>query len=174
MTAPTDLAQQTAVFQSLMSELGIIIKDAADEDHAGTWGLDGWIRTIHNLIDLQIRTYAACAQLSISGPALLVTANSQTADDACEYFDVAAAAYPRRYVIVKSFERVGKAAEVIPNDKLKFTPPELSAGATRFAITVTDDNYSGSNFDGSVGFCAASAPAGTPCEGPPLPITVGL
>ena len=35
MTAPTDLAQQTAVFQSLMSELGIIIKDAADEDHAG-------------------------------------------------------------------------------------------------------------------------------------------
>ncbi|CAN5607464.1 hypothetical protein BH09ACT7_BH09ACT7_56880 [soil metagenome] len=174
MTASVNLSQQTGVFQSLISELGTIIDDAADEDHAGTWGLDGWIRTIHNLIDLQIRTYAAVAQLSISGPAILTAANSPAADDVCEYFDVDAVNYDRRYEVIDSFKRVGKPDVVVPKDKIQFEPQVLGAGVKRFSITVEDFAYAGFNFTGSVGFCALTAPAGAPCEGPPLSITVGL
>jgi hypothetical protein len=62
------IQQQADMMRGLGDQLGTIVKNAADEDRAGTWGLNGWIRTIHDLIDFSVRAYAAVLQAAVSGP----------------------------------------------------------------------------------------------------------
>ena len=69
MSAPRPQLQRPAsVARGYVDQINAIAQDAARRDNAGKWGIDGWVRLIHNLLDLQMRTYAGAVQVALAGP----------------------------------------------------------------------------------------------------------
>lgn len=66
----TLLQQQAEMVHGILNRVDEISRNAAVQDDSGRWGLDGWIRTMHDLIDLQIRSYAMVVQAAIVGPSV--------------------------------------------------------------------------------------------------------
>jgi hypothetical protein len=141
------IQQQAVMMRGLGDQLGTIVKNAADEDRAGNWGLNGWIRTIHDLIDLSVRTYAAVLQAAVSGalwaeqpdeplPSEPVTAKESTN-------------YPRA-LKAAGFERVGLPEVKIPDYCIGFQPSVLPSGKTDFRIVLRDYRFVGANYTGKV------------------------
>ena len=52
------------------------------QDDAGKWGIDGWVRLIHNLLDLQVRTYAGAVQSRACRPVVVAATCLDEADTA--------------------------------------------------------------------------------------------
>jgi len=140
------ILQQADMMRGLGDQLSTIVKNAANEDKSGTWGLDGWIRTIHDLIDLSVRTYAAVLQAAMSGPWWREQPNEPSPSDPVT---VPGKDYPRSLKASK-FERVGLPAEKIPDYCIGFQPAVLPAGKTDFRIFLKDDRFIGANYTGKV------------------------
>ena len=60
--------QVASLTLGVLDQIKAIVLDAAREDDAGRWGIDGWVRLIHNLLDLQMRTYANVVDIAMAGP----------------------------------------------------------------------------------------------------------
>jgi hypothetical protein len=161
------IAQHADTMRVLGDQLSTIVKNATDEDKAGTWGLNGWIRTIHDLIDLSFRTSAAMLQAAVSGP---FWADQPDEPLPSEPITVAAANYPRALAAV-GFERVGLPQAKLPDYCVGFQPPVLPAGKTDFRIVLRDLRFVGANYTGKV-ILTSTTDAGATRE--EKRVTVGL
>jgi hypothetical protein len=163
VTAPTDAAlqQYAGLWLGVADQVDAISKKAAEADEAGKWGMDGWIRLIHDLLDLQLRTYVTVLKTAIAGPWWLPR---PAEDPSPEVFGVPAKGDARKFKIVKSFHRLGVPGEVIDDNKIVFDPVIVQPGDTQFTISVSDDNYIGANYVGTVGFTGATAGPDTLAE----------
>lgn len=139
---------------------------ASETDKAGKWGVDGWIRVFHDLIDLQVRTFANVLQTGISGPWWLQTSDELPPPDPVVV--PTPAPYPRR-VTVSEFRRVGYPDVKIPPAGLSFEPV-LPANAERFMITLREERFIGSNYKGTI---TLTNPATGAAE-VPFEVTLGL
>jgi hypothetical protein len=162
------LQQQEDMARALLHQLNVIADAAADEDKAGKWGLDGWIRTIHNLVDLQVRTYAAILQTSLAGAWWKKLFFGEPWPS--ERIEVAAQPYDRD-LRAGTFTRLALPKRTILPPLIGFRPEYLPAGATQFRMYVKDYGYVGSNYTGDV---FLTSRATTPPVSKKITVTVGL
>ncbi|MFA5708891.1 hypothetical protein [Mycolicibacterium sp.] len=162
------LREQEAAARALQEQLRIIIANAAADDKAGKWGLDGWIRTIHDLIDLQIRTVAGYLQTAGAGPWFGGLGPGKPWPS--EKVFVEPAKFPRRLDAV-GFRRVGRGDDTVDSALIEFRPAVLDANADHFRVYLRDECRIGANYTGTVRFTRAD---GIPAALDPLPVTVGL
>ena len=127
MSGPKNRMRQTAnMTRGDFREVKTITENASRTDKAGDWGLDAWIRTIHELVDLQVRTSAAVLQAAIAGPWW-----TEPPDDDPEPSDpvtVEPQNYPRTLQAASAFVRVGLPRMTIPAYSIGFDPEVLPAG----------------------------------------------
>ncbi|MGN7780550.1 hypothetical protein ACTJJE_13645 [Mycolicibacterium sp. 22603] len=167
--SPVD--QATTATHRYLGQLNTIVEQAARTDERGVWGIDPWITIIHDLIDLQIRTAANAVALGLAGPWWRRPVEPFSA--LSEEIIIAAAPYERVLTVAGPFRRVGRADETIPDRAIEFVPATLRAGETMFRIKLTDADYIGANYLGTVGF-RQSEPGGRGADRPPVTIEVGL
>jgi hypothetical protein len=167
VSAPFNAIQQSInIARESLTSLSAAATTASETDKAGTWGVDGWIRVFHDLIDLQVRAFANVLQTGVSGPWWLQTSDELTPPDPVVV--PTAAPYPRA-VTVSDFARVGYPDVKIPSAGLSFEPV-LPANAERFMITLRDERFIGSNYKGTVTLTnTATGAAEVPFE-----VTLGL
>jgi hypothetical protein len=164
------LAHQENTTRALLYQLNKIIGDAAVEDKAGKWGLDSWIRTIHNLIDLQIRTYAAILRAGIDDLSLFDVFLGVPLPS--EPMDVP---HPQQFALniqAVEFTRVGKPNTKLDGSHIGFLPEYLPAGATTFRMFVKDYRFIGHNYTGKI--VLTNRGDGTPSYYEKFEVTVGL
>lgn len=150
MSSPGPQLQRQAGFvRSYFDQINGIAQDAARQDDAGKWGIDGWVRLIHNLLDLQVRTYAGAVQAALAGPSWWLQPVS-TKPIPPDPIDVPKRAYPRSVSIEKPFERVGRPDIRIPLQAITFEPPVLGASVAQVQIVLTDDRFTGANYTGAL------------------------
>jgi hypothetical protein len=150
MTAPRPQLQRPAsVFRGYFDQINEIAQDAARRDDAGRWGIDGWVRLIHNLLDLNMRTYAGAVQVALAGPSWWMQPTS-TKPIPPDPIDVPDRKYLRAVSIVKPFERIGRPDIRIPLQALHFEPSLLGPGVTQVQMTLTDDRFTGANYSGEL------------------------
>ncbi len=162
------LREQEATAQALWEQLGIIVTNAADEDKAGKWGINGWIRTIHDLIDLQIRTVAGYLKAAAAGPWFGGLPAGRPWQSEKVFVD--SQPYPRRLAAV-DFRRVGRSNDTVAPALIGFQPAVLDANADHFVVYLTDECRIGSNYRGIVRLSRCD---GIPAEPTEVQITVGL
>lgn len=171
MSAPkTQLHRPAGFTREYFDQINAIAQDAARRDDAGRWGIDGWVRLIHNLLDLQVRTYAAGVQAVLAGPAWWLQPTS-TQPIPPDPIDVPARPYPRSLSVAQPFERVGRKDVRLPLGALTFLPPIVGAGEASFRVVLTDDRFVGANYTGTVRLRRADG-AGQDSE--TVTVTVGL
>ena len=150
MTAPRPQLQRPAsVVRGYFDQINEIAQDAARRDDAGKWGIDGWVRLIHNLLDLNMRTYAGAVQVALAGPSWWLQPTS-TKPIPPDPIDVPKRAYTRSVSIAKPFERIGRPDIRIPLQTLAFDPPVLGTNETQVQIVLTDDRFTGANYTGTL------------------------
>jgi hypothetical protein len=162
------LQQQEDTARALLYQLNVIADAAAAEDKAGKWGLDGWIRTIHNLVDLQVRTYAALLQTSLTGSWWKKLFFGEPRPSEPILVD------PEPFVRdlrAGTFTRLALSKRTILPPLIGFRPEYLPAGATQFRMYVKDYGYIGSNYTGDV---FLTSRATTPPVSKKITVTVGL
>jgi hypothetical protein len=162
--------QRTAnAMRGALREFSTITENASKTDKAGDWGLDAWIRVIHELVDLQVRTSAAVVQAALSGPWWTepVDYEPQPSDPV----GVDATNYPRTLQAASAFVRIGLPQMVIPAHSIGFDPEVLPARATEFRVVLKDYRYVGANYRGTVRLTPAADPKATPYD---KEVTVGL
>lgn len=157
------------VMRGALSEFSTITRTASNTDKASDWGLDAWVRIIHELVDLQVRTGAAVLQAAMSGP--WWTEGPDEHPEPSEPVRVKSKPYPRTLEAVSEFVRVGLPQTKIPASSIGFVPAELPAGATSFQVVLKDYRFVGANYEGTVRLTKTTAPTGKPED---MPVTVGL
>lgn len=163
----TRTRQAKQMLRGYMNEVNTITENASVDDQTGRWGLDPWIRIVHELVDLQLRTTAAVIQGALAGPWWL----QQTSEELDpEIVDVESAPYPR-IVTASAFSRVGQPQTKIPPASLDLEPDVLPAGATQIQIRLKDYRYVGANYKGTIMLKNANDPSAKP---DPVDVTVGL
>jgi hypothetical protein len=162
------LQQQEDVARALLYQLNVIADEAAAGDKAGKWGLDGWIRTIHNLVDLQVRTYAAILRTSLAGGWWKKLFLGEPWPSEPIPVDPQPFARDLRADI---FSRLALPKRTIPPFLIGFRPEYLPPGATQFRMYVKDYGYVGSNYTGDV---YLTSRATTPPVTEKITVTVGL
>jgi hypothetical protein len=155
--------QRTAnAMRGALREFRTITENASKTDKAGEWGLDAWIRVIHELVDLQVRSSAAVVQAAISGPWW-----TEPLDDTPQPSDpekVAATNYPRTLQAASPFVRIGQPQTAIPAHSIGFDPEVLPAGAEEFRVVLKDYRYIGANYKGTVRLTPAADPKAAPYD----------
>jgi hypothetical protein len=151
--------QAKQMLRGYMNEVNSIAENASVEDETGRWGLDPWIRIIHELVDLQLRTTAAVVQGALAGPWWL----QQTTEELdAETVDVSPSAPYPRIVSASAFVRVGQPKTKIPPASLDLEPDVLPAGATQIQIRLKDYRYVGANYKGKITLKNANDPTAKP------------
>jgi hypothetical protein len=163
MSAPKMRMQRTAnVMRGALREFNTITENASKTDKAGEWGLDAWIRIIHELVDLQVRTSAAVLQAAVAGPWW-----TEALDDEPQPSDpvtVDAQNYPRNLQAASPFVRVGLPQTTIPAYNIGFNPEVLPANATEFRVVLRDYRFVGANYKGTVRLTNATNPSAAPVK----------
>jgi hypothetical protein len=167
----TPFQRPTAVTQGLFEGVKAVVRDAAQRNDAGTLGMDGWMRTGHQLIDLSVKAYAALLQAAIAGPWWAAPASGEPLPS--EPITVAARPYPRSFAIVEPFARVGIPRMRIPNPAIRFEPDVLPIGATQFRIALNNYDFVGANYRGKIALRPAGSASGAQAE-TPIEVIVGL
>lgn len=163
--------QATAVPRGLMEGMTQIVRNAAQQNDAGTLGVDGWIRAGHQTVDLGMRAYAGVLQALIAGAWWGAPPSGEP--EPSEPIKVTPQRYPRKVTIVKPFVRVGIPRMRIPDHAIRFEPEELPAGAEEFQVALTDSNFVGATYKATVRVSPAAAIMGAKAEDP-FEVTVGL
>jgi hypothetical protein len=155
--------QRTAnAMRGALREFNTITENASKTDKAGEWGLDAWIRVIHELVDLQVRTSAAVVQAAISGPWWTEPLDDEPQPS--EPVEVDATNYPRTLQAASAFVRIGWPQMVIPAHSIGFDPEVLPAGAQLFRVVLKDYRYVGANYKGTVRLTPAADPKAAPYD----------
>ena len=141
------LQKQEDMWQALLHELKTIIDQCTDEDKAGKWGVNGWVRTIHDLIDLQVRTAAFYWKAGVSGPCFADFGEGEPWPSERIYVTPVDA---ERTIAADDFTRLGLGSASLSSDKIGFRPERLSAGADHFEVYIKDECFIGSNYRGKV------------------------
>ena len=136
------------VMRGAFSEFSTITRTASNTDKAGDWGLDAWVRIIHELVDLQVRTGAALIQTAMSGP--WWADGPEEAPEPSDPVAVTPADVARTLTAVSAFTRVGLPQMTIPASVIGFLPAELPANATSFQVFLKDYRFVGANYEGTV------------------------
>ncbi|ULE33793.1 hypothetical protein [Mycobacterium sp. IDR2000157661] len=165
----TLLQQQADMVREILNRVDTISRNAAQQDDNGEWGLDGWIRVGHDLLDLQMRLYASIVQAVIAGPAMWLTPPASDPRPS-EKVTVEAKQYPRKIELV-CLRRVGQPSVAVPPTSIMFNPPVLQPKETLFEIVLTDDRFVGANYTGQVRLINTTDPT---AKAPVQDITVGL
>jgi hypothetical protein len=170
MTGPgAPLRRGSQFAYGVLDQIGTIAGNAAREDQQGTWGIDSWVRLVHNLIDLQIRSSAAAVQAAVGGPWWVqpTDVDPNSADDV-ELPDWAKT-YPVTIGALGPFTRIGRPSETLDAKHISFEPELLAPGVNRFKIGLKDNRVLGANYRGEVGlFLRGTEPEVT------YPVVVGL
>jgi hypothetical protein len=167
----TPLQRPAGVAQGFIEGVKAVARDAAQQNDAGTLGMDGWIRTGHQLIDLWVKAYASLVQAAIAGPWWASPVSGEPSPS--EPITVPARPYPRRFTIVEPFARVGIPRIRIPNQAIRFEPDVLPIGATEFRIALNNYDFIGANYRAKIALSpAGSAPGAQPET--PFEVIVGL
>jgi hypothetical protein len=171
MTLPRpDLQRAAGASNGYLNQLNAIAQDAAREDDDGKWGIDGWVRLIHNLLDLNMRTYAGAVQVALAGPSWWLTPVS-TKPIPPDPIEVPKQPYVCTVSVSEPFTRVGRPDVRIPVQALTFQPSILSPGQTTVQITLTDDRFTGANYTGTLRLRRAD---GAGQDSLPVKVTIGL
>jgi hypothetical protein len=164
----TRTRQAKQMLRGYMNEVNSITENASVDDETGRWGLDPWIRIVHELVDLQLRTTAAVIQGALAGPWWL----QQTSEELdSETVDVSPSAPFPRIVSASAFVRVGQQKTKIPPASLDLEPDVLPAGATQIQIRLKDYRYIGANYKGKIMLKNANDPR---AKSQTVEVTVGL
>jgi hypothetical protein len=170
MTAPKNRISQAAnMTRGYFREVKTITETASKTDKSGEWGLDAWVRIIHELVDLQVRTGAAVLQAALSGP--WWTEPLEDEPQPSDPVKVDAKNYPRTLRAASPFVRIGLPGIAIPAHSIGFDPELLPAGASEFRIVLMNYRYVGANYQGTVRLTPVSDPKAAPDE---IRVTVGL
>ena len=156
------------VMQGYMDGISTIVDNASVDDREDRWGLDPWIRIVHDLVDLQIRTTAAMIQGAVAGP-WWATPTNEKLDPVP--VPVKPADFPR-LVSASPFKRLGQPTTIIPAASLDLEPDVLPAGAKQIQILLKDYRFVGANYKGTITFTNVNDP--TAKSTPPVEVTVGL
>jgi hypothetical protein len=162
---------QATVAQDLFKQVRTTARDAARANDAGTLGVDGWIQTMHKLINFGIGAYADSVQALLAGPWWLEPPFGEPPTS--EPITVSAQDYARGITIVEPFTRVGLPRVQIPNQLIQFEPDVLPARQTDIRIKLKDYRYLGANYTGTICLQGLDAQPGVPPE-EPITRTVGL
>jgi hypothetical protein len=157
------------VMRGALREVKTITENASRTDKVGDWGLDAWVRVIHELVDLQVRTSAAVLQAAISGPWWTEPLNDEP--EPSDPVTVEAKNYPRTLQAATPFVRIGLPEMAIPARSVGFIPEELPAEATEFQVVLKDYRFVGANYKGTVRLTHANDPNAEPED---EEVTVGL
>jgi hypothetical protein len=153
--------QRTAnVMRGVLRDFNTITENASKTDKAGEWGLDAWIRVIHELVDLQVRTGAAVLQAAISGPWWTEPLNDEP--EPSDPIGVEQRDYPRTLQAASPFVRIGLPEMAIPARSIGFIPEELPAQATEYQVVLKDYRFVGANYKGTVRLTHANDPNEAP------------
>jgi hypothetical protein len=163
--------QQATVAQDLFQQVRTAARDAARANDAGTLGVDGWIQTMHKLIDFGTRACADSVQALLAGPWWLEPPFGEPPTS--EPIKVSEKEYARDITIVEPFTRVGLPRIQIPNRLIEFEPDVLPAGQTDIRVRLKDYRYLGANYKGTICLHALDAKPGVPLE-ETITRTVGL
>jgi hypothetical protein len=170
VNGPTTLLQQQAdIMQGMLDRISTISKEAAKDDDDGTWGVDGWIRTMHNLIDLGVRMYANFIEAAIANPFWWMQPVSGDPEPS-EPITVLPRKYPRKLEVIQ-LARVGYPKKPIPKSCFGFKPAVLPPGVTQFRMYLKDYNYVGANYTGKISLTNTTDPKAKPDD---RRVTVGL
>lgn len=159
--------QAKHLMRGYMDEITTIVDNASVDDKEGRWGLDPWIRIIHDLVDLQVRTTAAVIQGAVAGPWWATPANERLDPEPVE---VEPADFPR-LVSASPFSRVGQPKTIIPVASLDLEPHVLPAGAKQIQVLLKDYQFVGANYTGNITLTNVSDPTAEPKT---VEVTVGL
>jgi len=159
--------QAKQMMRGYMNEINTIAKNASVDDKVGQWGLDPWIRIVHDLVDLQVRTGAAVMRGALAGPWWLQPTPETLGP---EPVGVPAKDYPR-IVSSSAFTRMWLPETVIPAASLDLEPDVLPAGATQVTILLKDYQFVGANYKGTIFLRNADDPTAQPV---PVEVIVGL
>lgn len=171
MTLPRpDLQRAAGATGGYLNQLNAIAQDAAGRDDDGKWGIDGWVRLIHNLLDLNMRTYAGAVQAALAGPSWWLTPVS-TKPIPPDPIVIPKLPYLCSVSISEPFTRIGRPDIRIPVQALTFHPHILGPGETSIHIVLTDDRFTGANFTGTLRLRRAD---GAGQESLPVKVTIGL
>jgi hypothetical protein len=171
MSGPKFKVQQTAnIMSGMVREFNTITETASKTDKDGDWGLDAWIRIIHELVDLQVRTTAAVLQVAIAGPWW-----TEPSDDDPQPSDPVKVKkerdYPRKLQAASAFVRLGLPQTTIPPTSIGFDPEVLPAKGKEFRVVLKDQRFVGSNYEGTVVLTNEDDPNAEPDT---QEVTVGL
>jgi len=128
-----------------LGQIVAVAERASQTDKAGQWGVDGWVRVIHDLIDVQVRAYAGLVHLGMGGPPPVGAPGPELPPEPVPV--PGSKPYPRR-LDVSALTRVGRPDVTLPRSAVQ-VDPELPAGAARFHIRLLDGHYLGHNYTGS-------------------------
>lgn len=162
------LQQQADMVRGILNRVDTISRHAAQQDEDGQWGLDGWIRVGHDLLDLQMRWYASMVQAVIAGPAMWLTPPAGDPRPS-EKVTVKAKNCPEKIELV-CLRRVGQSSVAVPPTSIMFNPPVLQPEETLFELVLTDDRFVGANYTGQVRLVNTTDPTDVRTQD----ITVGL
>jgi hypothetical protein len=167
MTGPKNspknrVGQAANMTRGYLREVKTITENASRTDKDGDWGLDAWVRIIHELVDLQVRTSAAVLQAALSGP--WWTEPSDDEPQPSDPVSVDPTSYPRTLQAASAFSRVGLPQTKIPPLGIGFDPEVLPAQATEFRVVLKDHRFVGSNYEGTVRLTNATNPKAAPVD----------
>jgi hypothetical protein len=171
MSGPKFKVQQTSnIMRGMVREFNTITENASRTDKDGDWGLDAWVRIIHELVDLQVRTTAAVLQVAIAGPWW-----TEPSDDDLQPSDPVKVEkerdYPRKLQAASAFVRLGLPQTTIPPKSIGFDPEVLPANGKEFRVVLKDQRFVGSNYEGTVVLTNEDDPNAEPDT---QEVTVGL
>ena len=159
-----------SLLRGALDQFNAIAQDAARTDQAGRWGVDGWIRLIHNVLDLQMRSWATAVDIGLAGPSWWLEP-AATDPGPSDPIPVKSESYPRTLSVVKPFVRVGRPDVRVPDGAIRFVPDVLPAGGTSFQIRMDDQRFVGASYLGTVRLRRAD---GTARDSSTVSFTVGL
>jgi hypothetical protein len=163
MTGPKNRMGQAAnMTRGYFREVKTITENASRTDKDGEWGLDAWVRIIHELVDLQVRTGAAVLQAALAGP--WWTEPLDVEPEPSDPVTVEATNYPRTLQAASPFVRLGLPRMAIPTHSIGFEPEVLPAGGTEFRVVLKDYRFIGANYKGTVRLTPATDPKAAPYD----------
>jgi hypothetical protein len=143
----------SAAAQQLTSKVAQRWVQAGDQsDCAEGLGIDGRITLVHDLCDFGMKGWALLAECLVSGPGAWFGTSCECACKPLpsEPIEVPATTYSRQIEAVGPFVRVGMPNISVPVSAIAFQPASLPPGATQFQVVLTNYDYLGANYTGTI------------------------
>jgi hypothetical protein len=150
-TPTTPLQTHSAVAQQLIDNATDLWVQAGEQsDSKQGLGIDGRIALVHGLVDLWVKGWVAIVECAIKGPPTSPGSPPAGKPLPSDIIEVSATTYARTFEAKGPFARVGLPKTTLPVSAIGFDPPFLPAGFTQFRIVLTDYNFAGANYTGTI------------------------